>query len=204
VTQCLDAQRLQDCLLPEPGGVEEGDQGAERPGKLTPAAVLFALVCRPEGHQALLTRRTDHLRDHPGQVSFPGGRMEPEDASPLHTALREAQEEIGLAPDLPRILGYLPTYRTATGFQVYPVVALLDPPFDLDLDPFEVAEVFEAPLDFLLNPANHRRETLFYRGAWREYTSMSYGDHYIWGATAGMIASLSRRLHENRDTPPQS
>jgi 8-oxo-dGTP pyrophosphatase MutT (NUDIX family) len=199
LTKFLDLRRLREALLPEPGGAPtEGDQGVEKIKALTPAAVLFTLVHRPEGYQVLLTRRAEHLRDHPGQISFPGGRMEAEDASPRHAALREAEEEIGLSPDLPRVLGYLPTYRTGTGFQVYPVVALLEPPFALRLDHFEVAEVFEAPLDFLLDPANHRRESLFYQGAWREYTAMSYGDHYIWGATAGMIVSLSRRLDENR------
>ena len=121
----MDLQHLQACLLAAPESVpSEGDQGAGFEG-LTPAAVLVPLVPRPEGYQLLLTRRTDHLRDHPGQISFPGGRVEPEDASPAHTALREAQEEIGLDPGLPRILGYLPTYRTGTGFHVFPVVALL-------------------------------------------------------------------------------
>jgi 8-oxo-dGTP pyrophosphatase MutT (NUDIX family) len=197
----MDLQKLKTCLLKTPHDAPpEGDTGTQgdAPGRdveaLTPAAVLFALVPRPEGMQALLTRRTEHLRDHPGQISFPGGRMEPEDASPLATALREAEEEIGLAPHLPRPLGYLPTYRTATGFEIYPVVALLVPPFTLRLDAFEVAEAFEAPLDFLLDPANCRRESLFYRGKQREYHAIPYGSYHIWGATAGMILSLARRL----------
>lgn len=190
----MDVQRLQACLLSSPEQAPvEGDQGAgER--QLTPAAVLVPLVRRPEGFQLLLTQRTDHLRDHPGQISFPGGRMEAADASPVHAALREAAEEIGLAPHLPRILGYLPIYCTGTGFLVYPVVALLEPPFDLCLDAFEVAEAFEVPLDFLLDPRNHRRESMHYRGALREYTVIPYGGRYIWGATAGMIQSLWRRL----------
>ena len=190
----MDVQRLQACLLSSPDQAPaEGDQGADA-RQLTPAAVLVPLVRRPEGFQMLLTRRTDHLRDHPGQISFPGGRLEHGDESPTHAALREAEEEIGLAPHLPRILGYLPIYRTGTGFQVYPVVALLEPPFDLSLDAFEVAEAFEVPLDFLLDPRNHRREKMHYRGALREYTVMPYGERYIWGATAGMIVSLCRRL----------
>lgn len=190
----MDLQHLKACLLAEPEAVpSEGDQGAGFEG-LTPAAVLVPIVPRPGGQQLLLTRRTDHLRDHPGQISFPGGRVEPEDASPAHTALREAQEEIGLAPELPRILGYLPTYRTGTGFHVFPVVALLPPPFELRLDAFEVAEAFEVPLSFLLDPANHHRERMHYRGALREYTVMPYGERRIWGATAGMILSLWRRL----------
>lgn len=190
----MDWVRIQSCLLPEPEGAPaEGDQGAAAEG-LTPAAVLFPIVLRPEGPQVLLTKRTDHLRDHPGQISFPGGRMEPEDASPAHAALREAEEEIGLSQAVPRILGYLPPYRTGTGFNVFPVVAVLEPPFELHLDAFEVAEAFEVPLAFLLNPANHRQETMHYRGALREYTVMPYGERYIWGATAGMILSLQRRL----------
>ncbi|MGB4467132.1 MAG: CoA pyrophosphatase [Azovibrio sp.] len=191
----MDLQQLESRLLASPEGAPaEGDQGAGEEN-LTPAAVLVPLVHRPEGYQMLLTRRTDHLRDHPGQISFPGGRMELDDASPVHAALREAEEEIGLAAHLPRVLGYLPPYRTGTGFKVFPVVALLEPPFDLSLDDFEVAEVFEVPLDFLLDPGNHRQEKLYYRGALREYTAMPYGDHFIWGATAGMILSLYRRLH---------
>lgn len=190
----MDLSYLQSRLLPDPDDApSEGDQGAEF-GRLIPAAVLFPIVRRSDGFQVLLTQRTDHLKDHPGQVSFPGGRVEPADSSPIHTALREAQEEIGLAPDLPRILGYLPRYRTGTGFNVFPVVALLEPPFQLTLDSFEVAEAFEVPLDFLLNPANHQRKTLHYRGALREYTAMPYGKYFIWGATAGMILSLHKRL----------
>lgn len=187
-------ERLATCLLATPDeGSAEGDQGADRDG-LTPAAVLVPIVVRPEGCQVLLTQRTDHLRDHPGQISFPGGRVEPDDLSPAHTALREAQEEIGLDPGLPRILGYLPRYRTGTGFSIAPVVAVLRPPFDLSLDAFEVAEAFEVPLAFLLDPANHRQESMHYRGALRQYTVMPYGERFIWGATAGMIVSLMRRL----------
>ena len=190
----MDVQRLQSCLLSSPEQAPvEGDQGAgER--QLTPAAVLVPLVRRPEGFQLLLTRRTDHLRDHPGQISFPGGRMEAADASPVHAALREAEEEIGLAPHLPRILGYLPIYRTGTGFQVYPVVALLEPPFDLCLDAFEVAEAIEVPLDFLLDPANHQRHSMEIGGVVRHYYAMPYEGYFIWGATAGMLVSLYRLL----------
>lgn len=191
----MDLQQLPSRLLAAPDQAPaEGDQGAVTEN-LTPAAVLVPLVRRPEGYQLLLTRRTDHLRDHPGQISFPGGRIEAGDASPIHAALREAEEEIGLSPALPQVLGYLPTYRTGTGFRVFPVVALLDPPFDLRLDAFEVAEVFEVPLTFLMDPANHRQEKMHYRGAMREYTVMPYGERFIWGATAGMILSLYRRLH---------
>jgi 8-oxo-dGTP pyrophosphatase MutT (NUDIX family) len=168
------------------------EHGAPELG-LTGAAVLVALVQRPEGATVLLTKRTDHLRDHPGQISFPGGRVEPEDVSPEHTALREAQEEIGLDPRLPKILGFLPEYRTGTGFSVTPVVALLNPSFELSLDDFEVAEAFEVPLSFLLNPINHEQHVIDVRGEPRQYYAMRFGSHFIWGATAGMIVSLAQR-----------
>jgi 8-oxo-dGTP pyrophosphatase MutT (NUDIX family) len=187
-------RRPQDFLLPTPEvSGETGDLGADQ-GALIPAAVLFPLVPRPEGIQVLLTRRTGHLRDHPGQISFPGGRMEPEDASPCHAALRETFEEIGLAVDLPFPLGYLPAYRTVTNFLVHPVVARVTPPFTLRLDSFEVAEAFEVPLDFLMNPANHREERQMYKGVWHAYHVIQYGDYTIWGATAGIILSFYQRL----------
>ncbi|MDR2164701.1 MAG: CoA pyrophosphatase [Zoogloeaceae bacterium] len=181
-----------------------GDAGATDTDNLAPAAVLFPLVDRPEGCRVLLTRRTDHLRDHPGQISFPGGRMEPGDASPRHAALREAGEEIGLVPDNVEILGELPPYATVTGFRIHPVVARLVPPLHLCLDPFEVAEVFEAPLDFLLDPRNHHRESLFYQGKQREYLSMSYEGHYIWGATAGMIRYFAERFADGPEPRPET
>ena len=147
--------RLRQRLLPEPTGevkvLEDGATGVAA----TPAAVLFPIVQRPQGHTVLLTQRTDHLRDHAGQVSFPGGRVDAVDVSPQATALRETQEEIGLSPSHIEIFGYLPQYYTGTGFVVTPVVGLLTPPFELQPDPFEVAEIFEVPLSFLLDPANH-------------------------------------------------
>ena len=190
----VDLQRLRASLLSEPSVgdfvQEEGGEGLP----LTPAAVLFPIVLRDHGQTVLLTQRTAHLRDHAGQISFPGGRVEAEDASPLHTALRETEEEIGLAREHLEVLGYLPEYRTGTGFRVTPVVALVRPPFELALDSFEVAEAFEVPLSFLLDPANHQRHSLHYRGALRNFFAMPYGDYFIWGATAGMIRSLSERL----------
>ena len=161
---------------------------------LKAAAVLVPLIERPDGLTVLFTQRTAHLRDHAGQISFPGGRVEADDASPLHTALRETEEEIGLAREHLEVLGYLPEYRTGTGFRVTPVVALVRPPFELALDSFEVAEAFEVPLSFLLDPANHQRHSLHYRGALRQFFAMPYGDYFIWGATAGMIRSLTERL----------
>lgn len=190
----VDLERLRASLLREP---EAGDFVQEEGGEglpLTPAAVLFPIVLRDDGQTVLLTQRTAHLKDHGGQISFPGGRVEVEDQSPIHTALRETEEEIGLAREHVEVLGFLPEYRTGTGFRVTPVVALVTPPFDLALDPFEVAEAFEVPLAFLLDPANHKRHSLHYRGALRHFFAMPYGDYFIWGATAGMIRSLTERL----------
>jgi 8-oxo-dGTP pyrophosphatase MutT (NUDIX family) len=156
--------------------------------------VLFPIVLRERGNTVLLTQRTAHLKDHAGQISFPGGRVEESDQSSLHTALRETEEEVGLARQHIDPIGYLPEYRTGTGFRVTPVVALVRPPFDLQIDPFEVAEAFEVPLDFLLDPANHQRHSIHYQGALRHYFAIPYGDYFIWGATAGMIRSLTERL----------
>ncbi|WP_301101878.1 CoA pyrophosphatase [Propionivibrio sp.] len=162
--------------------------------ELTPASVLFPIVLRASGPSVLLTQRTDHLKDHPGQISFPGGRVEPADCSPADTALREAQEEIGLSSRHIEILGYLPEYRTSTGFRVTPVVAIVKPPFDLRPDPGEVAKIFEVPLSFLMDTANHQQHSLHYRGKLRHYFAMPYGEYFIWGATAGIIVALSRAL----------
>lgn len=190
----VDFERLRRALLPEPGDGNGVDEAGTEGMALTPAAVLFPIVAREEGYTVLLTRRAAHLRDHPGQVSFPGGRVEDSDVSPWATALRETREEIGLAPESISLLGYLPEYRTGTGFQITPVVGRVRPPFNLRLDPFEVAEAFEVPLDFLFDPANHKRHSLFYRGEMRHFHAMPYGEYFIWGATAGMIKTLFDRL----------
>lgn len=190
----FEPERLRAALLPLPLRttfiVEDGVGDEE----LIPAAVLFPIVLRDEGPSVLLTQRTEDLKDHPGQISFPGGRVEPEDASPAHTALREAAEEIGLAAAPIEIVGYLPEYRTGTGYRITPVVALVRPPFELRPDPREVAEVFEVPLAFLLDTANHQRHSQHYRGRLRHYFAMPYGSYFIWGATAGIIVSLSQAL----------
>ncbi len=162
--------------------------------QLTPAAVLVPVVIRPTGPTILLTQRTAHLRDHAGQVSFPGGRCEEHDASPEHTALREAEEEVGIAPGQVEILGRLPEYRTGTGFVVTPVVGFVAPPLNLKLDDFEVAEVFEPPLHFLLDTSNHQRQTMEIRGERHEFWAMPWQGYFIWGATAGMLVTLHRFL----------
>ena len=164
------------------------------PRVLTPAAVLVPLVERDSGLTVLLTQRTAHLRDHAGQISFPGGRCEEFDASPVATALREAREEVGLDPDQIEVLGLLPEYRTGSGFSIMPVVALVSPPLNLKLDDVEVAEAFEAPLSFLLDPSNHQRHRVEHQGSMREYYAMPWEGYYIWGATAGMLVSLQRFL----------
>jgi 8-oxo-dGTP pyrophosphatase MutT (NUDIX family) len=162
------------------------------------AAVLLPLVQRDDGLTLLLTRRTDHLRDHAGQISFPGGRVEPEDEGPVATALRETEEEIGLSRDYIRVIGQLPIYSTVTAFQVTPVVALVEPGFTLTLDSFEVAEAFEVPLAFLMNPAHHRHHRFEFAGAERRFLSMPWQDagreYFIWGATAAMLRNLYRLL----------
>ncbi|MFZ5509159.1 MAG: CoA pyrophosphatase [Pseudomonadota bacterium] len=164
------------------------------PPPLIPAAVLVPVIDRRPHATVLFTQRTAHLHDHAGQVSFPGGRCETEDESPVATALREAQEEIGLAPERVEVLGTLPEYRTSTGFRVTPVLGIVQPPLELQLDSFEVAEVFETPLSFLLDPANHQRHSVDIAGTRRHYYAMPYSGYYIWGATAGMVVELYRLL----------
>jgi 8-oxo-dGTP pyrophosphatase MutT (NUDIX family) len=174
---------------PEP--IASGDGHLWRdPADIRPAAVLVPIVRRGEDLTVLFTRRTPHLHDHAGQISFPGGRAEPEDPSFEATALREAQEEIGLAAERVDLLGRLPEYVTVTGYRVTPVVGLVSPPLDVRPDPFEVAEVFEVPLAFLLDPANHLRNTVTQDGKRRRYYAMPYRQYYIWGATAGMLMNL--------------
>jgi 8-oxo-dGTP pyrophosphatase MutT (NUDIX family) len=159
-----------------------------------PAAVLIPIVNRPSGLTILLTQRTAHLRDHAGQVSFPGGRCESDDATPVATALRESSEEVGIAPDQVEVLANLPDYLTSTGFRVTPVVGLVTPPLNLRLDDFEVAEVFEPPLSFLLDPANYRRHQIEREGELHTYWAVPWQDYFIWGATAGMLVSLRDAL----------
>lgn len=179
---------------------ESGEDGLDEPLSLepglemVPASVLFPIILRESGPSVLLTQRTQHLKDHPGQISFPGGRQEDDDSSPAYTALREAEEEIGLVPAHVEIIGYLPEYHTITAYRVTPVVALVTPPFDLRPDPFEVAEIFEVPLAFLLDTSNHERHAVEFRGRLRHYYAMTYQDYFIWGATAGIIRSLVRAL----------
>ena len=160
---------------------------------LAPAAVLIPIGARPE-LTVLLTQRTEALRRHAGQIAFPGGRMEPTDRDPIATALREAQEEIGLDPSFVEPLGYLDAYRTGTGFRIFPVVSLVREGFTLALDAREVADTFEVPLAFLMDEANHRTEARTWLGVERRFYAMPFEDRYIWGATAGIMKNMHKRL----------
>lgn len=159
-----------------------------------PAAVLVPVVVRDDAPAVLFTKRTDHLHHHPGQISFPGGRVEAADASAVETALRETEEEIGLHRRHVELIGTLPDYLTGTGFRVTPVVGLVTPPFDLTLDAFEVAEAFEVPLSHFLDPANHEEHSIMHEGRLRRFHAMPYQGYFIWGATAGILMSLYRVL----------
>jgi 8-oxo-dGTP pyrophosphatase MutT (NUDIX family) len=191
-------ESLLNALSATAGGLaDEGDLGHPAAADPTPAAVLVLLIEKAGGGiDVLFTRRTDHLSDHPGQVCFPGGRME-EGESPWQTAVREAGEEVGMPREWPIPLGFLAPYRTGTGFRIFPAVAKAEePPFALGKlkgEDAEVAEIFTVPLAHLLDPANHRREKLSYRGREHRYWVIGHDRWFIWGATAGMLVSLSRR-----------
>ena len=164
---------------------------------LVSAAVLVPIVLHPDGMTLLLTRRTDHLKDHPGQIGFPGGRVEPGDEGLLQTALREAQEEIGLSPDQVHVIGYLEPHAVVTGFAVTPIVGFIEPATERKLDQFEVAEVFEVPLDFFLDDANLQRSVRRYREVEVPLFEYQYEDRRIWGATAQMIHGFAKLINKN-------
>jgi 8-oxo-dGTP pyrophosphatase MutT (NUDIX family) len=177
-----------------------GDQGndrmleiiaQERP--IRPAAVLIAVVDHPQP-TVLLTRRSAHLNDHAGQISFPGGKIDPTDPSPLDAALREAEEEVGLDRGFVDPLGYLDLYGTSFGFRILPTVARVKPGFALSINKAEVDDAFEVPLSFLMDPANHQIHRKEFRGMERSYYAMPFGEHYIWGATAGILRVLYERI----------
>ncbi len=171
-----------------------GAGGAPPATALTAAAVLVPLVMRPEGLSVLLTQRTQHLAAHAGQISFPGGREEASDRDSIEAALRETEEEVGLPRDHVEVIGRLDTYVTSTGFEVTPVVGLVRAPYPVKLDPFEVAELFEVPLAFILDPVNHQRHSRELNGRQRTFYVLPYQQRYIWGATAGMLVNLAEVL----------
>jgi 8-oxo-dGTP pyrophosphatase MutT (NUDIX family) len=170
--------------------LEKLNASAKQP--LRDAAVLLLVVNHPSGPTVVFTQRTAHLQDHAGQISFPGGRTHAQDGTPERTALREAEEEIGLDPAQVQVLGRLPVYRTGTGFEVTPIVGWAEPPLEYRPDPHEVEAVFEVPLAFLLDPSNHRYESAFFKGALRKYWAVPYGERFIWGATAAMLVMFHR------------
>ena len=165
---------------------------------LRAAAVLILVIERAEGPTVLFTQRTAHLTDHAGQISFPGGRVEDCDPSVEQTALRETGEETGLDVNRITLLGSIPHYTTGTGYLITPVVGWLEPPANYRPDPTEVEECFEVPLDFLIQPANHRLESAMYKGRMRQYYAIPFGRRYIWGATAGMLVTFTRVLSNAR------
>jgi 8-oxo-dGTP pyrophosphatase MutT (NUDIX family) len=195
LTGPLSPDWLRRRLAAAPARTVYGDEGA-RPAAdaLTPASVLVPIVARSEELTVIFTQRAAHLKDHSGQVSFPGGRAAPGDATPEATALRESREEIGLDSARVEVLGRLGEYHTRTGYRITPVVGIVTPPFELRADASEVEEIFEVPLAFLLDPANHQRHSREWQGTLRWFYAIPYRRHYIWGATAGMLVNLSRQL----------
>jgi 8-oxo-dGTP pyrophosphatase MutT (NUDIX family) len=168
----------------------EGSVNAGRGNELTPAAVLIPLIMYENELKILLTQRTAHLYDHPGQISFPGGRSDPQDSSAIDTALREAEEEIGLPASRVEVLGSLPHYLTITGYQVTPVVSLVDAGHVYEPDEFEVADIFEVPMEYLMNPHHHEQRMWQSPQGYRRFYAMPYENKFIWGATAGMLRNL--------------
>ena len=196
-------QQVQCALLSEsavlqavPHNLAELESFVPEAEAFAPASVLCGLVPRADGLQVLLTKRSPHLRHHPGQISFPGGRIETADASPYEAALREAHEEIGLAADYVRLLGYLDPLVTITGYRVFPAVAIVDPDYRAEPDGVEVAELFEAPLSLFLDAGNEHPFEIEFRGAMRKLKEFRWLDHRIWGATASMLINLRTRLGE--------
>ena len=192
----LDAAGLRERLRRAPPAFSVfGDDGTEgREAASTAAAVLIPVIAHPQALTVLFTQRTPHLRSHSGQVSFPGGRAEPGDASAEFTALRETEEEIGLRRSAVEVLARLPDYRTRTGYRVTPIVGLLTPPVAFAPDPNEVAEIFEVPLEFLLDERNRQRRTREFHGQQVGYYVFEYQEKVIWGATAGMLVNLHKML----------
>jgi 8-oxo-dGTP pyrophosphatase MutT (NUDIX family) len=194
IRRLADTPPLEDLLTAD--DLEKQREASVR--SLTPAAVLLLVVNRPQEPTVVFTQRTAHLADHAGQISFPGGRLEDADEGPAEAALREAREEVGIDPGAIEILGELPDYHTSTGYRVRPVVGWAEPPAAWAPDPHEVADVFEVPLAFLLEPGNHRYESAWYKGRLRHYWAMPWRGRFIWGATAGMLVTFQRIVANGR------
>jgi 8-oxo-dGTP pyrophosphatase MutT (NUDIX family) len=206
------ASRYLDTAPSEAGGPTANPRGDHDldgidvvpPGPHRRAAVLVPVVPRPDGLGVVFTVRSAHLRDHSGQIAFPGGKIDPTDATPADAAVREAREEIGLEAGAIRTLGYLDPYLSATGFLVMPVLGLVDPDAPLRLNPDEVADTFEAPLAYLLDRSRRRIESAAWQGRTRRYYVIAYGVHRIWGVTAGIVNNLHDRLYPPVGAPPRS
>lgn len=184
-------------VAPAPRGDHDLNPELYEPGQqLRHAAVLVPLIERKDGLNVILTRRSQHLPDHKGQIAFPGGRIDATDAGPRDAALREAEEEIALTRDRVEVLGELDTYVTRTGYQIHPFVGLVRPPVTLVPEPLEVDEIFEVPLGFILRPGSRQTHSRLWQGATRHFYVYPYQDYYIWGATAGMLNNLSELLDE--------
>lgn len=186
----LEAGRGRDSLILSGDGLAASDR-PDGPGQ--PAAVLIAITDRAEPG-LLLTQRTETLRTHAGQIAFPGGRIDPGDAGPVAAALREAEEEIGLPRDVPILVGIADSYRTVTGYDIVPVLAVVPPDLPLVPQAAEVAKLFEVPLAFLLAPEQHQLHSMMWQGVERHFYEMHWDGNRIWGATAAMIVNLARRL----------
>jgi len=191
-----DAEALDPAFRPARGDGElQGRLSVAADAVLKPAAVLVGLLDKDGEANVLLTLRTEHLSSHAGQIAFPGGKIEAGDAGPTDAALRETEEETGLAPRFVDVIGLLDPYVTGTGYRIVPVVGVIKPGFTLAPDPSEVADVFEVPLSFLMNPANHQRHERVWKGELRRYYAMPYLERYIWGATAGILRNFYDRLY---------
>jgi 8-oxo-dGTP pyrophosphatase MutT (NUDIX family) len=207
-------RHIRESLDPRPSAPEEDMQWlagasaevvsrmrASLPARPVPAAVLVPLVEHATGMTVLLTQRAETLKDHAGQISFPGGRIEPEDQDAWHAALRETYEEIGLRANFVEFAGYLPDHHVITGFRVTPVVGFVNPDYQLRIARAEVHDVFEVPLDFILDTANHKSRQRTLGDLTYEVHDIPYGERNIWGATAGMLMTLRRMLQTRGDSP---